>query len=214
MTTAELRQSILRNKLRPGVPVTEDAMAAEIGVSRSTMRQALNTLLLEGLLTRHPTTRVLAVTTLSQDDVRDIYRARRFLELGGVDAAAGAAPEALDPLRAAAHDLKVAVGAGDVRGFVDADFRCHAETVAFLGSRHLTETHRLLMSKLRLVFTQFSDDERDKSRSLVLHEEFTDLMVRGRIAEARANLASRLDNAERLILGKTPDETSPPTQHF
>ncbi len=44
-------------------------MAEQYGVSRPTLRQALNTLLLEGLLTRHPGTRVLEVTILNHDDV-------------------------------------------------------------------------------------------------------------------------------------------------
>ena len=58
-SVAALRDRIIAGELRPGTAVTEEAIAEELGVSRATVRQALNTLMLEGLLTRHPTTRVL-----------------------------------------------------------------------------------------------------------------------------------------------------------
>lgn len=139
-----LRDRILHGDLRPGTAVTEEAIGEELGVSRSTVRQALNTLLLEGLLIRHPTTRVLQVTELSElsgDNVWDIHRARRFLELGGVDAAADAPPEALARIREAVQELERSVVENDVNGFVAADFRCHAEVVALLGSQHLSAAH-------------------------------------------------------------------------
>ena len=82
-TVSLLRQQILDGELRPGDSVTEEAMVAELGVSRPTVRQALNTLHVSGLLTRHPSTRVLEVTTVTHEDIVEIYRARRFLELAG-----------------------------------------------------------------------------------------------------------------------------------
>ena len=94
-TVSLLRQQILDGELRPGDSVTEEAMVAELGVSRPTVRQALNTLHVSGLLTRHPSTRVLEVTTVTHEDIVEIYRARRFLELAGSDAAADTPPEGL-----------------------------------------------------------------------------------------------------------------------
>lgn len=199
-TTAELRRSILHSELPQGTPVTEDAMSERLGVSRTTMRQALNTLLMEGLLTRNPTTRVLQVTTLSQDDVRDIYRARRFLELGGVDAAAVATPQQLERLQQAMRDLRRATETDDVAEFVRADFECHASIVAFLGSRHLSETHALLNSKLQIIIAQITMDKQDNVESLAIHEEFAKQILAGQLAEAHASLAARLAESERFVL--------------
>jgi DNA-binding GntR family transcriptional regulator len=195
---AILRDRILSGIARPGTAVTEDAVAEDLGTSRATVRQALNTLMLEGLLTRHPATRVLQVTTLSSQDVRDIYRARRFLELGGVDAAAHASAEELARITDAVQDLEKAVAENDVDGFVQADFRCHAEVVALLGSYHLSAAHTQLMAKLRLVVTQSTEIERFEE-DLAGHNEFVRLLVSGSIAQARANLAARLDKAEQEV---------------
>lgn len=207
-TTAEIRRAVLHSRLPQGTPVTEDAMADQYGVSRTTMRQALNTLLLEGLLTRHPSTRVLQVTTLSTADVRDIYRARRFLELGGVDAAGAISVEQLDELRVAVTDLRRAVDDDEADAFVQADFRCHAVIVGFLGSQHLSETHQLLISKLRILLAQVTSDEQDNVESLSVHEQFIDHILEGRLAEARAGLGRRLEESERTVLGYIDDAST------
>jgi DNA-binding transcriptional MocR family regulator len=48
-----LRQRILDGELRPGTPLQELSLAASLGVSRNTMREALRILALEGLLHRN-----------------------------------------------------------------------------------------------------------------------------------------------------------------
>jgi DNA-binding GntR family transcriptional regulator len=200
---AEVRQSILLSQLPAGTPLTEDGMSAQFGVSRTTTRQALNTLMLEGLLTRHPTTRILQVTTLTPEDVKDIYRARRFLELGGIDAADAAQPHQLDGLRTAIAELRRAVENDDLEGFVQADFNCHAAIVGFLGSRHLSEAYGLLISKLRVAISRITLDKRDNTASLHIHELFVDQVLHGDIPGARASLEQRLDESERVVLAQT-----------
>jgi DNA-binding GntR family transcriptional regulator len=199
---AELRQSILLSQLTPGTALTEEGMSEQLGVSRTTMRQALNTLMLEGLLTRHPTTRVLQVTTLGPDDVRDIYRARRFLELGGIDAADAAQPHQLDELRMAIARLEQAVRRDDLEGFVQADFDCHSAIVGFLGSHHLSEAYGLLVSKLRILISRVTLDAKDNYESLATHQEFVQQILSGDINGARASLELRLHESERVVLAQ------------
>lgn len=201
-TVALLRERILRGRLLPGVAVTEEALAAELGVSRPTVRQALNTLAISGLLTRHPSTRVLEVTTLTSQDIIEIYRARRFLELAGVDAAAAARPEELLRIEQAVMLMAKAVDEDDLHGFVEADSRCHAETVGLLRSRYLSHTHAELMAKLHLAISQVSAEEQDSAVMLLRHREFSKLLAAGRLREARANLEQRLIHAEQAVLPK------------
>ncbi len=200
-TMAALRRQILDRELSPGSSVTEDAMAREMGVSRTTIRQAFNTLMVEGLLTRHPSTRILQVTTLNRDDITEIYRARRFLENAGIDASVQAEPEEFALLAEAVNDMERAVEVGDLSAFVQADYRCHAQTVAFLRSVYLSDTHALLMSKLRLTITQVEGtDERDSAASLLQHQQYRDFVLSHDTQKARANLVQRLAEAEKLVL--------------
>lgn len=206
-TMAALRRQILDRELSPGSSVTEDAVAREMGVSRTTSRQALNTLMVEGLLTRNPSTRILQVTTLNRDDIVEIYRARRFLENAGVDASAQAEPDELALLAVAVNDMERAVEVGDLSAFVQADYRCHAQTVAFLRSVYLSDTHALLMSKLRLTITQVEGtDERDSAAVLLRHQQYRDFILSRATQKAKANLAQRLDEAEKLVLANTHEK--------
>ena len=203
LSVAAIRQQVLDGDIKPGDRITEEAMAADLDVSRATIRQALNTLLVEGALTRHPSTRVLQVTTVTPDDVRDIYRARRVLELAGVDAAATAAVPELQRLQAAVVDMRRGVEAGDLNAFVAADTRCHSLTVGFLGSRLLVETHAQLMSRLRLTMTRAESADGLATQGLARHEEFCRLILARQTALARTNLADRLDEAEQSLLKAT-----------
>src|SRR2546423_760865 len=67
-----LREKIFSGELRPGTPLQEVAMAASVGVSRNTLREAIRQLVHEGLV-RHSVHRGAAVTELSEDDIADIY---------------------------------------------------------------------------------------------------------------------------------------------
>src|SRR5437868_622864 len=78
-----LRQRILNGELRPGTPLQEVPLAASLGVSRNTMREATRILSLENLLKRS-IHRGVAVSQLSVKDVQEIYHLRRMLEISGV----------------------------------------------------------------------------------------------------------------------------------
>ncbi len=205
MTTAELstdalREQILSRQILPGSRITEDAMARELGISRATVRQALNSLVLEGLLVRNPATRVLEVLSLDASDVAEIYQARRVLELAGVEASAEAPDDALLSLKQAVAQMHEAVENGDVPGFVEADAQCHARTVSFLNSHILSEAHASLMGRLRLAMTHLEADGGATSEGLAQHQEFSDLILARDIRGAKEHLARRLNIAEQQML--------------
>ncbi len=74
-----LREMIVRGELRPGDRVTELAMVARLGLSRTPIRTALVRLQEEGLL-QALTSGGFAVATFSQDDVLDTIELRGTLE--------------------------------------------------------------------------------------------------------------------------------------
>lgn len=75
-----LRAAILSGDIAPGMSVVETALAAQFGVSRGPLREAIRQLIEEGLLVTVPYTgtRVMA---LSVEDVREIYSLRIALEI-------------------------------------------------------------------------------------------------------------------------------------
>lgn len=200
-TMAEQGAEVLRNQmlsgvLRPGDLVREEAMAREIGISRPTLREALSTLVVEGLLTRNPSTRALQVTRVSAEEIRQIYIVRRLLELAGVDAMAAATPASLAPLEAATAALVTAVESGDRPAVTRSDIECHLATVGLVGSPDLVEFYRRLLTKLELAMAEGMRTSAALKFALDVHVEFLALLREGKVAEARAQLLDRLNEAE------------------
>ena len=76
-----LRRKILNNEFEAGRRLIESAIALELGVSRSTVREALRQLSGDGLVDISPR-RHSFVTRMSHEDIRDACYARFVLEAG------------------------------------------------------------------------------------------------------------------------------------
>ncbi len=74
-----LREAILRGVLRGGQQLQQDALAAQFGVSRIPVREALRQLEAQGLVTVYPH-RGAVVSELSPEEVQEIYEIRVALE--------------------------------------------------------------------------------------------------------------------------------------
>lgn len=75
----EIRRSIISGDLQPGQRLREVALAADLGVSRPTLREALRTLVQEGLCEQQPH-RGFAVAELDTQAIHDLSRTRVVLD--------------------------------------------------------------------------------------------------------------------------------------
>lgn len=80
-----IRRAVVLGDLQPGDKLREVRLAGELGVSRPTLREALNLLVQDGLLVQEPY-RGFSVTRLEPAAVRDIARTRVPLDLIAVGA--------------------------------------------------------------------------------------------------------------------------------
>ncbi|MFN8081092.1 MAG: GntR family transcriptional regulator [Kineosporiaceae bacterium] len=75
-----IRRAIVLGDLQPGEKLREVKLAAELGVSRATLREALNLLVQDGLLVQEPY-RGFSISRLDAAALRDIARTRVPLDL-------------------------------------------------------------------------------------------------------------------------------------
>lgn len=111
----ELRRCILDGEVPPGSPIPVDGVAAAFGVSRIPVREALMTLIGEGLVDHRAHTGY-RVARLTAAEFGEIYLVREALEAAALRVAvtlAGAEDD--DRARAAHAALEDAVRAGDAR---------------------------------------------------------------------------------------------------
>ncbi len=73
-----LRKSIIAGELKSGEQIVEAKLAAEMGISRGPIREAIGVLEAEGFLTR--VGGMLTVTTLTHKDIYEIYSLRSVIE--------------------------------------------------------------------------------------------------------------------------------------
>lgn len=74
-----IRRAIISGDLQPGQRLREVALAGELGVSRPTLREALRTLVQEGLCEQEPH-RGFAVASLDDEAIRDLTETRLVLD--------------------------------------------------------------------------------------------------------------------------------------
>jgi len=79
MTADAIRERILRGHYPEGQPLRQDAIGAELGVSRFPVREALRQLEVEGLVTFNPH-RGAVVSTLSLKQIRELFELRADIE--------------------------------------------------------------------------------------------------------------------------------------
>ncbi len=104
-TTQTLRKAILDGLFTPGQKLSERELCESLDVSRSCVRESLQHLQAEGLITIIPH-RGPEVTTISPKEVRDIYEVRANLEsLAGRGFANNASPSQVLALRAKLTEL-------------------------------------------------------------------------------------------------------------
>lgn len=132
-----LRQRIFAKELEPGSWIDELKLCAELGISRTPMREALKVLASEGLITMR-VRRGAYVTEMSERDVREAYQLLSLLES---DAAAVVARQASDAelaeLSALHEDLEASLAAGETgrERFFAANERFHLRIVEIDGNR-------------------------------------------------------------------------------
>lgn len=147
-----LRERILTEDIKAGVPVTETSVAGDYEVARQTAKAAIERLVAEGLLER-TAHRSARVPILDVTQVRDLYFVRGVLEARCYAILSG--ERGVSPDVEAAHKtFAAAAGAGDVAAIVDADIAFHRALVAGVSSSRLTRAHDLIINEMRLCLAQ------------------------------------------------------------
>jgi DNA-binding GntR family transcriptional regulator len=145
-----LRERILDGTLAPGDRVVETDLAAEFGVSRHTLRTALQTLTAEGLLVQNQF-RSTHVAQPTARDVYEIYTLRNTLEAMACRLAAERAPAAgCAGVDAAVARMRAGAEAEDREAVKAADFAFHVAVVELAGHSRLREHYRMLHVQTRL----------------------------------------------------------------
>jgi DNA-binding GntR family transcriptional regulator len=146
----QLRNAIASGDFPPGCQLTESGLAAELGVSRGPLREAMQRLTQEGLLVSHRN-RGLFVITMDDDDIRDMYVARTAVERAALEQVILRTPdEAAGVLAACVADMERYVDDPNGPQIADADMAFHHALVELSGSSRLSRLHETILVETRM----------------------------------------------------------------
>lgn len=157
-----LREAIITGEIKPGQPLVESDIAAQLGVSRAPVREALQALSADALVECIPFHGTV-VRSLKRRDIVELYSLRSVFEIFAIQQIiATDAHYNLGELRACVQEMFTAAQAGDIRSLNEIDRQFHDALIRL--SRH----HLLLMSWSSISF-------RVRQVMALLNRRFTDL---------------------------------------
>ncbi len=212
---AALRAGILDGRYGPGARLGEIEVAAELGLSRTPVREALRRLGSEGLVENLPN-RGARVRSWSADDLDESYEVRAVLEgLGARRAAARVTREQLDQLAGLADEM---VGVdpslghrppGDFGELAALNAEFHALIVSASGSGRLGETLAAVVQMPLVLRTYRRYTPEALARSHAHHHEIVDALRAGDGTWAESVMRSHVLAARSVLLRSLREDDAP-----
>jgi DNA-binding GntR family transcriptional regulator len=161
---------IVEGDLPAGSFIEEAALADELEVSRTPVREALKALAMEGLVEIFPN-RGSYVAKITAEDARELIELLAQLEgFAGALACERGSDEMLRSLARTHEDMILAYRKGDKPTYFKLNQRIHDDIVAASGNKHLIEVHRRCTRRLRRVRYLSNLQKAAWDRSVADHE--------------------------------------------
>jgi DNA-binding GntR family transcriptional regulator len=200
--TETLREAILSGELEPDSLHAVQAVASQIGVSRTPVREALIHLAAQGLV-RFEANRGFVVLGSTSQDLQEIFRLRLLLEVPSLYAtierltSAGAAA-----LEADLDRMRVACNAGDAHTLLVADRNFHKTIMVLSGNSRLAEFVDSLRDFVLTRRVSTVGHSRSGEEILSPHLELMRAIRQGDTATATSLMQSHILSTARLLLAQ------------
>jgi DNA-binding GntR family transcriptional regulator len=197
--TLELRADIIGGRLLPGMALVENELVSAYNASRNTIREALHRLGQDGL-TRYVRNKGVMVRKLGQDDVRDLFKVRRTLELQAISVSPPLRDDQSGRMLEALEATELAREREDWRAVGTHSLAFHQHIVGLLRSPLFDEFFTNVVAQLRLAFCTAPDESRFQAPWLARDRQIHDFLVEGDKRAAADAMSAYLDDSEHLLL--------------
>lgn len=209
-STAERVAGILRARIStgyflPGARLVEAEITEALGISRNTLREAFRLLTHERLLAHH-LNRGVFVRVLDVEEVKDLYRVRKYVECAVVRAIT--APVDVSRIVEAVEQSERALHDQDWPALGTANIRFHQTIAALAGSVRINELMDGVLAELRLVLPVMTDPGLFYKPYLTCTREIVTALADGDGARAEQLLYTYLDDAEQQLVKACAQRTA------
>lgn len=182
--TERIRQDILTGRHRAGSRLVERTLSAELDVSRIPVREALRTLVAEGLATERPTGGI-AVREHTWPEVEQLIEISHSLDAIAAARLLGASTDTLAPLDEAVQRAATAIDAGDHSAATGANALFHDALISSSPATLVAEVAAPLRTRLSWLLRHHDDPA-------AILAEHRDILTALRLGDAAA-LTTQLD---------------------
>ncbi|MBW4438337.1 MAG: GntR family transcriptional regulator [Pleurocapsa minor GSE-CHR-MK-17-07R] len=179
-----LREAIVSGDFKPGHPLLENDLAAQLGVSRAPLREAFQILASEGLVETIPYKGTI-VRHLSRQDIEELYTLRCVLEQFAIRRVIAAGHiEDVATLRGIYEEMLAAAVQGNLKAVNEIDRHFHDTLIALSQHHLLTETWSTVTLRVRQVMALRNRRNSDLTQIAYNHVPIIEAVARGSESEA------------------------------
>ena len=195
----EIRAAILRGDLPPGSAIRQEDLAAQLGVSREPVRQALLVLEREGLVHALPNRRT-TVATLDRQLICDLYGFREVIDATVVATLARLRTFDAAPFKDLIAQGYTAVRKGDLPAMIHLDMSFHTSLYEAAGNQVIIDVMRGQWSHIRRVIAMVLDRAAYRNKIWDEHEAILRRICAGKARDAAAAASRHVREASRVLL--------------
>ena len=188
----EIRARIVFGDIELGASLSENTLAAELGVSKTPVREALLQLKSEGLVSIQPQ-RGSFVFDMSASEVVRLGELRETLELAAIRSAMKHDREGLaEELRAILANMRKALDRNDAAAYRKLDAEFHRAFFDNSGNVYLLASYLGIAFRIQALRSRLSADPMLNRSSYADHEKLCELVDKGKIEDAVKLLSSHV----------------------
>jgi DNA-binding GntR family transcriptional regulator len=195
-----LRQAIISSQLAPGEAIRKELVAAQLGVSRTPVSDAINRLADEGLVEIYPQTGTF-VARLWLDKIETAQFVRVALETAAIRRTAErATPEALGRFRQNLEDQRKAANSRDFEQFYELDEALHdliCDAAGLVGLREIASKERSQIDRVRRLLLHY---EARMVETLAEHEAIISAIADKDADRAAATMEAHIAQMGKMLL--------------
>lgn len=203
-----LRKAILDGTLKPGERLVESALARQLGVSETPVREAIRELENAGLVVTYPH-RATYVRAYKREELSEMYSLRAHLERLAVRLAVPRLrPEDQAQLQELVEEILARAQEGDVAAMVEADVSFHAYVVERSGHALLARTWRSVFPPKSTSMTVVILAEIPLESHAERHKQLLGALQSGDVGYAEDVFERHILKVSTEVLGRIPDDGS------
>ncbi len=204
----QIVDAIVDHRLMPGARLPESALSDVFGVSRTGIRAVLQRLALQRLVTIQRN-RGARVSRPSEDEAREVFAARRLVEVGSLDAVIPRIRQAdKADLRALTRRERQARDEDRHSDAIQLSAAFHVRLVEVGGNRAISEFVSQLTSRSSLIIAVYGST-RSVGCDCGEHRDLLDLVAAGDGERSRQWMDAHLRRIEDSLVFRTTDEHTP-----